>query len=85
MNHRNLDSAEPPTPDAMRADQDRFVRRDTVAPTRRDNGNQRTRPTTSGLDRRPASDITARDQPATIAMPLVQIGISDQVAQLQSP
>ena len=85
MNRQHPDSAGLPTPTAMRPGEDRFVRRHTVDRVRRQNRGNVTEPAGTDTHHRAATGITALDQAAPIVVRHVQIGVSDQAAQQQSP
>jgi hypothetical protein len=69
----------------MRAGMDRLVHRYTVDRSRGQNDANKAEPATFATNQRRVAGITALDQPAQITERFVQIGVSDQPAQLQSP
>jgi hypothetical protein len=85
MNRRHDDSAGVLPPTAMRAGKDRLVRQYTVDRARGRNDGHRVEPAAFATNQRCVTSITALDQPAQITERLVQIGVSAQAAQPQSP
>jgi len=81
MNHRQADSAELPTPTAMRAGEDRFVCDHAVDQERYQNSGK----TDADPDRRAATRVAALGQSAKSLARQGQIGLTDQVTQSQSP
>lgn len=81
MNRRYPDSVGLPTPTATRAGGDRFVRRYAVNQGR----HQNTDKTEANPDRRATTDVVAPGQPAKSVARQVQIGVTVQAAQPQSP
>ena len=81
MNHPQADSAELPAPTAMRAGEDPFVRHHAVDQERYQNSGK----TDADPGRQPATRVAALGQSAKSVARQCQIGVTDQVAQPQSP
>jgi len=85
MNRRHDNNAGLPPPAAMHAGKDRLVHRSTVDRARGNNDGNKAEPATLATNQRCVAGIIALDQPAQITERFVQVGLSDQAAQPQSP
>jgi hypothetical protein len=85
MMHRNADSAEPPTSDALRSGQDRIIRRSGCNPPRRQNRNMWTGPLASDPDQCTATGITALKKPTRLTARHVRLRVPIPAPPIQSP
>ena len=81
MNRRDAGRAGLPTPTTKRAGEDRFVRHPAVDQGRHQNSDK----TDVDPDRRATIGLVVLHQSAPIVARQVQIGVTDQAAELQSP
>jgi hypothetical protein len=81
MNHRQADSAGLPTPTTMSAGEDRFIRHPAVDQGRHQNSDK----IDVDPDRRATTGLVLLHQSAPIVARQVQIGVTDQAVQPQSP
>jgi hypothetical protein len=81
MNRRYSESTGLPAPTTRLAGEDRFVRRQAIDRRRRQNGDE----ASTDPHQRVARSLATLDQPAPTAARQVQIGVTDQAAQPQSP